>query len=457
MSMSLASRITVRLTITTLIAAAVAYGWLYVKQSRVASYLRERSLTLQAQEIAGFVSVGADGSIYLNLPSKLSEAYNNPGSFYRYAVHDQSGRIVAASGRRVGPVPEFIERQDRNLYSYRAEPGNNSIIGAAIRTEIGKRIFVTQVEQTLPMTRSLNAAVFNEFSMDGGWLGIPFLIGLLAVSAFTVRRTLAPLNRLAGLASQIDPGNSTLRLPEAGIPAETLPLVTSVNNCLDRLDEGLRRQREFNANAAHQLRTPLAVLAANIDSMADKDAAAKLRYDVEIMTRIVQQLLLVARLETLSLRLDEPVDLCQAARQTAENLGPLAISGRKTLEVEEPADPVFVHGNGFVVSVAISNLIENALNHSPEGRAVRIRVTATPSVEIEDCGPGIPVALRERVFERFWRGDTNKDGAGLGLAIVRRIMNAIHGTVSVADSPDGGAQFTLQFDAWRQAEALPNP
>lgn len=293
--------------------------------------------------------------------------------------------------------------------------------------------------------------------MDGGWLGIPFLIGLLAVSIFTVRRTLAPLNRLAELASQIDPGNSTVRLPEAGIPAETLPLVASVNKCLDRLDEGLRRQREFNANAAHQLRTPLAVLAANIDSMADSATAAKLRYDVEIMTRIVQQLLLVAKLETLNLQLDEPVDLCQTARQTAENLGPLAISRRRTLEVEEPAAPVLVQGNGFVVGVAISNLIENALNHSPEGRAVRIRVTPSPSVEIEDCGPGIPAALREKVFERFWRGDTNKDGAGLGLAIVRRIMSAIHGTVSVADNPEGGAHFTLQFDAWRQAEALPNP
>lgn len=457
MSMSLASRITVRLTITTLIAASVAYGWLYIKQSRVASYLRERSLTLQAQEIASYLAIGADGSIFLNLPSKLSEAYNNPGSFYRYAVHDQSGRIVAASGRRVGPVPEFIERQDRNFYSYKAGPGNNNIVGAAVRTQIGKHPFITQVEQTLPMTQSLNAAVFNEFSMDGGWLGIPFLIGLLAVSIFTVRRTLAPLNRLAELASQIDPGNSTVRLPEAGIPAETLPLVASINKCLDRLDEGLRRQREFNANAAHQLRTPLAVLAANIDSMADSTTAAKLRYDVEIMTRIVQQLLLVARLETLNLRLDEPVDLCQTARQTAENLGPLAISRRRTLEVEEPAAPVLVQGNGFVVGVAISNLIENALNHSPEGRAVRIRVTPSPSVEIDDCGPGIPAALREKVFERFWRGDTNKDGAGLGLAIVRRIMSAIHGTVSVADNPEGGAHFTLQFDAWRQAEALPNP
>ena len=91
-----------------------------------------------------------------------------------------------------------------------------------------------------------------------------------------------------------------MRLPSAGIPKEILPLVSSVNNVLDRLDAGLRQQREFNANAAHQLRTPLAVLGANIDTMTDSAVAAKLRHDVEVMSRIVSQLLFVARLETLS-------------------------------------------------------------------------------------------------------------------------------------------------------------
>ena len=139
------------------------------------------------------------------------------------------------------------------------------------------------------------------------------------------------------------------------------------------------------------------------------------------------------------------VDLCLIARQAAENLGPIAISTHKTLEVDEPAGPVFIRGNGFVVNVAISNLIENALNHSPPGEAVRIRVTPNPSVEIHDSGPGIPAEFREKIFERFWRGEASKEGAGLGLAIVRRIMHALNGTVSVADAHEGGALFTLSF------------
>jgi signal transduction histidine kinase len=319
--MSLSSRIIVRLTIITAVAGAAAYGWLYVKQSRVEAYLRERTLVRQAQEVSSFISMSSDGSIYLDLPSKLSEAYNNPGSRYRYAVRDEAGRVVATSGRRVGLLPDFIESQDRHIYAYGADAENASMLGAAVRTDISQRVFFTQVEQIVPMTQSLNAAVFNEFFMDGGWLGIPFLLALLGISVLTVRRSLSPLKKLATLATKIDPGNSTLRLPSAGIPAEIRPLVSSINNVLDRLDDGLKQQREFNANAAHQLRTPLAVLAANIDTMTDSAVAAKLRYDVELMSRIVNQLLLVARLETLNIRLDERVDLCLTARQAAENLG----------------------------------------------------------------------------------------------------------------------------------------
>jgi signal transduction histidine kinase len=447
MTMSLSSRIIIRLTITTLIAAASSYGWLYVKQSRVETYLRQRSLVRQAEELASYISLNADGAVDVNLPPKLSEAYNNPGSRYRYAVRDDGGRIVATSGRRVGPLPTLLQPDARHFYQYKADEESASILGAAARTEIGTRSFYTQVEQTSPMTRSLNAAVFNEFFMDGGWLQIPFLLALLGISALTLHRALAPVKQMASLAAKIDPGSSELRLPVEGTPSEILPLVTSFNKALDRLDEGLSRQREFNANAAHQLRTPLAVLAANIDTMRDSTTAAKLRHDVQLMSRIVHQLLLVSRLESLHVKLDEPVDLCLAARQVAENLGPVAVSTGKTLEVDEPNKPVLIRGNPMVVNIAISNLIENAINHTLPGSGVRIRVSPDSSIAVCDSGPGIPPEFREKVFQRFWRGDTSGEGAGLGLSIVRRIMHALKGSISVTDAPEGGAQFVLQFCA----------
>ena len=97
------------------------------------------------------------------------------------------------------------------------------------------------------------------------------------------------------------------------------------------------------------------------------------------------------------------------------------------------------------MTAAIGNLVENALTHTPAGGVVRIRVTSGAAIDIEDSGPGIPVHLREKIFERFWKGDTGNEGAGLGLSIVRRVMSALNGSVSVSDAPQGGARFTLQF------------
>ena len=444
--MSLSSRIIARLTVTTLVALALGYGWLYLKQARVDSYLRQRALTRQAQEISHFLAINADGSIELDLPARLSESYNSPGSRYQYAVRDASGRIVLSSGRRVGPVPDFLRTDAHRAYEYRGGDRSDTV-GAAFRTVLGGRTLVTQVEESAPMVRSINAAVFNEFFTDGGWLVVPFLLALLGVSALTVRKTLAPVQQLSALAKQIDPGHSQLRLPQRGVPDEILPLVGAVNSALDRLDEGLRQQREFNANAAHQLRTPLAVLAANIDTMSDAATATKLRYDVDLMSRIVTQLLLAAKLETLNVPLDEQVDLRQVAHDVAENLGPLAISTGKTMEIDEPAAPIVIRGNRFAVTVALGNLIENALSHTPAGGLVRIAVTPAPAIEVGDSGPGIPAELREKIFERFWKGENSKEGAGLGLSIVRRVMTALDGSVSIADAPEGGARFTLSFSA----------
>jgi signal transduction histidine kinase len=441
---SLSLRIVTRLTVTALVAGASAYGWLYVKQRHVDSYLRERALVRQAEDIASYLSVAADGAVRLALPSQMSEYYDSPASLYRYAIRDEAGRVLLSSERPAGPVPGGMKPGRSDTYEYQGD-GDAWTIGAVFRRTVDNRTLVAQVEQGAPMAQSMNAAVLHEFLVDGGWLWIPFIAALLTVSTWTVRRALAPLRQLSALAADINPGSPATRLPQAGVPKEIVPLVRAVNSALDRLDEGLRQQREFNANAAHQLRTPLAVLAANIDGMSDKATAGKLRYDVDLMSRIVAQLLLVAKLETLNMRVDEQVDLCAAAHEVAENLAPIALSARKTIEFDEPAAPVVIAGNRFAVTAAIGNLVENAIHHTPAGGVVRIGVSADASIDVEDSGPGIPAHLREKIFERFWQSDTSKQGAGLGLAIVRRVMSALNGSVSLSDAPLGGARFTLRF------------
>ena len=442
---SLSRRITIGLTITMIAASLCAFGWLYLKAEWTDTGLRKQALLDQARVIGSYLTVNENGSVELNLPARLAEAYSSPGSAYRYAIRDESGQFIFDGSTHVGPLPA-ISNIGRKLYDYDPDgAGPYHVFGAALQTVVGRRTFFVQVEQQAKEPNHAGKAAVDEFLTDGGWLEIIFLFVLLAVSIWIVKGAIAPLTRISKLAETIGPNNANIRLPVDNVPLEILPLVRSMNSALDHLEEGLQRQREFNANAAHQLRTPLAVLLANIDALKDTEVADRLRTDVEYMSRIVSQLLLVARLETLSVHLDETVDLNIAAADIAASFAPLALASHKTIELSRSDAPVIVRTGTFALRTALGNLIENAINHTPSGTAVRIRVTNRPAIEVMDSGPGIPADRRAIVFERFWKGDRNKNGAGLGLSIVDRIMKALQGAVTVGDAVGGGALFTLEF------------
>ncbi len=444
-SYSLLRRITISLSVTMLTAAACTYGWLYLKARSTEISLREETLLDQAKVIAGYLVVSATGAVELDLPPRLAEAYNSPKGSFRYAVRDERGQLIFTSGPSVAPLP-VLRKYMHKLYEYDPDgPGPLHVYGAAVQMAVGGRVFFTQVEQQTTDSDYLNESVFEEFLTDGIWLQIPFLLIVLVVCIWIVKRAVVPLTRVSRLAESINPTNADVRLPTEDVPREVLPLVRAMNAALDRLDHGLKRQREFNANAAHQLRTPLAVLMANIDTLGNTEIANRLRTDVEHMSRIVSQLLLVARLETLAIKLDDVVELNSAAADIAAGLAPLAIASSRNIELIRADHPIFVRSSTFALREALGNLIENAISHTPAGTLVRLRVTGEPSIEVINSGPGVPAEQRARIFERFWRSDQGKGGAGLGLAIVERIMKALHGSVTVGDGPDGGALFALHF------------
>jgi signal transduction histidine kinase len=428
------------------VASLCAFGWLYLKAIWMDATLREHTLLDQAKVIASYLVLNDQGLLELRLPPRLADAYNNSESPYRYAIRDANGQYLFDGGMTVGPLPKFSKSQ--KLYDYDPDGrGPLHTYGAALHKVVGNRDLYVQVEQQASTPGYLPKAVADEFLADGGWLEILFLFVLLGMSILIVKRGLAPLTQISNLAEAIGPANADVRLPTDKVPTEILPLVRSMNHALDHLDHGLRQQREFNANAAHQLRTPLAVLKANIDLLKDEDVAARLDADIDHMSRIVSQLLLVARLETLSTNVDEVVDLNDAAAEIAAGIAPLAIKAGKTIELAPCERPVVIRTSTFALHAALANLIENAVKHTAEGTSVRLRVTDGPTIEVVDSGPGIPVALRGRIFERFWSGDRTKNGAGLGLAIVDHIMKALNGSVQVTNATDGGALFTLVFPA----------
>jgi signal transduction histidine kinase len=451
---SLSRRITVGLTATMLIAGLSSFGWLYLKAKWTDITLREQTLFDQAKVIAGYLRSDGNNSITLNLPPRLAEAYSSPESEYHYAVRDESGQHLFDSGIAISALP-VLSGTPRKLYNYDPDgPGPLRVFGTALRTEVGQRTVFVQVEQTTHDPDYLRMAVVDEFITDGGWLVIPFLLVLLGGNIWIVKRTLAPITRISALAGTIGPTNANIRLSLDQVPLEILPLVQSMNAVLDRLDQGLQRQREFNANAAHQLRTPLSVLMANLDALKEPDVANQLRTDVEHMSRIVSQLMLAARLETVSIKLDDIVDLNDAAAEIAGHLAPLALASGKGIELVRSDEPVVIRTDSFAVRAALGNLIENAIKHTPTGTSVRLHVTDYPAIEVMDGGPGVPFEQRSKIFERFWRGDRGGSGAGLGLAIVDQIMKALQGSVSVGEAPGGGALFTLIFP---QAAVAPEP
>src|SRR5262249_7898826 len=247
------------------------------------------------------------------------------------------------------------------------------------------------------------------------------------------------------------------RLPVAGLPRELAPLVGAINAALDRLDEGFRAQRDFTADAAHQLRTPLAILAAHLDTMGDRAMAASLREDVARLSRLVGQRLLVWEREALPRKPEERADLSALAVEVAAVLGPLAFARRRDIAVLGAESPVVVHGNSDALHQALRNLVENGLAHTAEGTAVEISVRADPPrLTVRDHGPGIAAADREKLFQRFWRADrSNSRRAGLGLAIVQRIAAAHGAEAAVADAPGGGACFVIAFPAAVEPPARP--
>jgi signal transduction histidine kinase len=424
-----------------------AYGWIYWQAKLTESALRQRALIDQANLLAAYLTVDESGTPILKLPAQMSEAYVSATGYHRYAIRDHNGTVLFGAGPATRPLFPFTQTS-QTVYDYDPDgPGPRHMFGAAVRTTVGDRLFFTQVEEDGLDTQHLREAVTQEFLIDGGWLQAPFLFAWLGVSVLAVRRALAPLHNVSRVAGTIDPETADVRLPIHNVPHEIVPLVNAINLALDRLEQGLMCQREFNANAAHQLRTPLAVLSTNIEAMEDKSTAPKLKYDVDVMSRIVNQLLLMARLELWSGPGHDVVDLRTIVTEVASNLGPLAIASGRQLEILNDTVPVVVRVNVDALRAALSNLVENALGHTLPDTTVTIRVTQEPAVEVIDSGPGVPPEQRDRVFERFWKGDRNGKGAGLGLAIVKHIMTALRGSVSISDNPHGGAAFTLHFPA----------
>ncbi len=273
-------------------------------------------------------------------------------------------------------------------------------------------------------------------------LGLPVLAVLIW---FAVGRGLRPLRRVAREVSRRDPENLDT-IDVNNIPAEVQPLIAELNGLLQRLSHAIDRERQFTADAAHELRTPLAglkvqaqvALGAGARSGKDK-AIEKVLSGVDRASHLVDQLL------TLS-RLDQATPTGKAAASVAAIADTVAndvryFARQRDIDVNTiTCDSGAVCGYSDAIYIMLRNLVDNAVRYAPAGSVVSLDVSQradTVNVAIKDQGTGIPLTSRQRVFERFYRGTNQQDGSGLGLSIVQRIAELHDARVEFVDASDG--------------------
>ena len=283
---------------------------------------------------------------------------------------------------------------------------------------------------------------------------------LMAVAVWwLVTLAFRPLQRVASDVRMRD-AESLAPLPLTKLPDEVTPLVQALNALLQRLDASFGAQRAFVSDAAHELRSPLTALRLQIgqlrrspDAAAREAALAALSAGVERAVRLVEQLLMLARSEPGAHQAAaETVDLGELVRQAVADTVPFAVSRGTEFELDAQ-DGVVLQGDRVALSALARNLADNAVRYAPAASQVQIRVTmdaGSATLRVDDAGPGIPTAERERVFDRFYRREADGEGeaaqgTGLGLAIVRTVAERHGASVTLGDSPLGGLRVEVRF------------
>ncbi|WP_409188624.1 sensor histidine kinase [Bradyrhizobium sp. RDM4] len=363
--------------------------------------------------------------------------------------HSLSEGAVPAEFAAIGGGLDQISQARLGWQLFEDDPRKPAARLKRVDTDAGNVQVITATQGRLTGTKAL-------FMTSLAFLGIA-LPGLLVMATATliatpmiVRRAFRGLDSTADQARRIDIHQRGARLSLESIPLEVVPLVNAVNDALARLDQGYARHKRFVADAAHELRTPIAILNTRLESLPSGPDKARLLEDSARLATLAEQLLDIQRLD----RCAHPfarIDLVAIAQSAAADLAPLAIAAGYELGLDAPATPIETIGDAAALQRALTNLVQNAIQHGPRRGTIGIRVSSPATIEVTDEGAGIPADQREQIFEPFYRLTPRDRGAGLGLNMVREIVLLHGGHVSVENGPDGGACFRISLPPIRQS------
>jgi signal transduction histidine kinase len=431
-------RLVVGLAAVSVVTMAATAAFLYVRFDSIDTRFRDDTLRSFAQTLAHDIQSSQE-PIPIAVEPTAARISDAGGNFV--IVSPTQGVIAGSSGINAALFP--LEQLDERLFALpRTIRNKRPVYGLSLRIHDRPQPLFVQV--AFPTSPVLYDSVLEEFIQDVAWIWFIFLLAMLATNLVVARIALKPLGEAVQQVERIGPGSVTIRLTEGKLPGDVLVLVKAVNHALDRLQSGFRSLEEFVADVAHELRTPLAVIRAQL-AVSATPLARVLEQDFFRMERLVQQLLDRMRLNGIRFEADEVLELGEVAREVAGFLAPLAIAKGRSIEVLGGEMPVQIVGARDYVFRALRNLIENGIEYTPPDSTVSVIVNDAPSIAVRDHGPGFPAAMlaaQGRPQEQFRSG--RQGGVGLGLSIVQRTMIAHKGELEIANYSEG-AVVTMRF------------
>jgi two-component system sensor histidine kinase TctE len=450
LSQSLRAQLFAWVTLTLIAAICVNLYLSFRSADATADLVTDHTLLASARVIAEAVHADATGTVGVDIPPAALEMFDTG---YQDRVYYQ---VITAWGSLVAgfpdlPKPGKNENGEDALFrgeSVRVMRLAHPVVGLNADSDISVTVAVTQNSQRA-LRRNLWLSDF------GKQLVLVLLAGLVTI--FGLQRGLAPVLRLRDAVRErgrerLDP------LPPDMVQTELRPLVGALNDHMARVQNQMAAQRRFVANAAHQLRTPLALLSTQASVAAREDDAVRrdealqaLRDSTRQVTRLASQLLTLSRAEPGSRRpRQDRIELVETARKILADQAEAALAHDIDLGLEAEK-PVSVAGDATMLREMIVNLIDNALRYTPPGGTVTVTISRRDGhaeLLVEDSGPGIAEAERGQVFERFYRiMGTKAEGSGLGLSIVKEVVEVAGGSVALGRSHEGGLLVTVRLPA----------
>jgi two-component system sensor histidine kinase TctE len=422
---------------------------LYLQALRAADTAYDRTLLATAKTLGEQLEVatGPNGRPRLSgnlLYSALEafEADNRSRLYYRVSGFD--GEMVSGFDdlpRWLGPLP------DNRTYAALVHFYDGQVRGDKVRLAVllqpvagvaGQGMATIQVAETL----ELRQALARRLLLDTLWWQVAMIGVIAAVVVWVVQRATAPVRQLSARLAQRHEADLA-PLPAQDAPGEITPLVDATNQLMRRLGQLHELQRRFVRDTSHQLRTPLAVLKAQVQSAQRGDvdattALAEIGHTVDGATRLANQMLALAKVEQLRQQGLPPVlDWATPVREVALELGPLAAQRSLDFSLATCAAPVRAHD--WALRELVRNLLHNAIKHAPPGTPLAVAMHADgrhAALTLTDAGPGLPPGYRERLFQPFAAGDA-RSGSGLGLAICGEIVRSLGGQLALEPAEPG--------------------